>query len=93
MRVEHQQRAGKAHVCIVMSGRSWPLANKVIEKLREEPPDGYKLVESKVSPKHTSGLRVRFAVTFRYVDDRVDSFTTGEAMDWFADYQKEAMGE
>ncbi len=93
MRVEHHQRAGKAHVCVVMSGRSWTLANKVIEKLGEKPPEGYKLVESKVSPKHRSGRRVRFVVTFRYVDDRVDSLTTGRAMDWFAEYQKEAMGE
>jgi hypothetical protein len=74
--------------------RSWENAHDVIEKLKETPPDGYRLVESMVKPRseHKSGRRCNVSMTFIYIDDRVVPYTTGGAKAYFEPFMLEAQG-
>jgi len=77
-------------ISVRFPARTWEKAHAIIESLREEPPSGYKLRGSQVTPKCKSGKRCNLKLTFEYVDDREPVFTIVEAQAWFAPFAKEA---
>jgi len=74
--------------------RSWEIANRVAEALKETPPRGYRMVESTVKPRgmHKSGRRCNAKITFIYIDDRVPPLTTGGAKALLEPVLERAMG-
>jgi len=74
--------------------RSWEHAHDVVEKLKEKPPIGYRLVESKVTPRgeHKSGRRCNVRLKFLHVDDRVSPMTETTGLMVFEPYFMEAQG-
>jgi hypothetical protein len=77
-------------VTIRFPARTWNKAHREIESLRDDPPRGYKLRGSQVTPKNKSGTRCNLKMTFDYVDTREPVFTMSEAHDWFGDYARRA---
>ncbi len=65
--------------------RSWESAHGVIQAIRDAPPDGYKLTDSRVAPKGSfrSGKRCNVRMTLRYCDSRCTRFTESEALEFF----------
>ena len=74
--------------------RTWELAHDVIEVLKENPPEGYRLTESKVQPRSVSksGRRCNVRLTFDYVDTRIPQLATSGAKAFFEPYALEAQG-
>ena len=54
-------------------------ALEVIVNIRENPPEGYKLIESRVKPRGKSGRRCNVRLTFQYIDDRIPKLASGGA--------------
>ncbi len=93
MKVEFQTRLGWDLMTVTMVGRTWPQTHDVVEQVRDKPPEGYKLMESRVTPRHTSGQRTTMALTFRLVDDRAREMTQNKARLWFREFARLAMEE
>jgi hypothetical protein len=76
------------------SGRTWTLAHGVIEGLKEDPPDGYRLVSSQVTRRGStrSGRRCSIRLYFKYVDSRVTPMTMEDGRSWFHPHMVEAQG-
>lgn len=74
--------------------RTWELAHDTIEWLKENPPEGYRLVESQVKPRggKKSGRRCNIRLIFNYVDDRVAPLATSGAKQFFEPHAMEAQG-
>ena len=74
--------------------RSWELAHDVIEALRESPPKGYRMEESRVQPRGSrkSGRRCNVRLTFYHIDDRVKRLATSGAKAFFEPYARDAQG-
>ena len=81
-------------LCVRFPGRTWELAHDVIEELKEDPPEGYRLVESEVKPRamYKSGRRCNVRLVFMHLDDRVIPFATGGAKAFFEPYMLRAQG-
>jgi hypothetical protein len=75
-------------------GRTWELAHDVIAELKENPPEGYRMVESTVKPRamFKSGRRCNVALLFLHIDDRIIPLTTGGAKAYFEPYMLQAQG-
>jgi hypothetical protein len=74
--------------------RSWELAHETIEELKEQPPEGYRMIESQVKPRGTrkSGRRCNVRLTFTQIDDRVPPLATSGAKAYFEPYALDAQG-
>lgn len=81
-------------LCVRFPGRTWELMHDVVEGLRDEPPEGYRMLESQVKPRapHKSGRRCNVRLVFLRIDDRVTPFTTGGAKAFFEPYMLKAQG-
>jgi hypothetical protein len=75
-------------------GRTWEMAHEVVETLRDDPPEGYRLLESQVKPRapNKSGRRCNVRLTFLRIDDRIPPMTTGAAKAFFEPYMLDAQG-
>lgn len=66
--------------------RTWEKAHKVIAEVRSEPPEGYKLTDSRVAPRAIwkGGRRCNVRMTLTYCDKRQPTFTEEEALEYFS---------
>jgi len=80
--------------CVRFPGRTWELAHDVVEDLRDNPPEGYRMVESQVKPRDPlkSGRRCNIRLTFLRNDDRIPQMTEGSAVAFFMPYMLTAQG-
>ncbi len=85
---------GTGAISVRFPGRTWEFAHDVIEHLKENPPSGYRMVKSQVTPRgaHKSGRRCNIRLTFNYVDDRVAKLATSGVKEFFEPYALEAQG-
>jgi hypothetical protein len=74
--------------------RTWELAHEVVSALKEEGPEGYRLVESQLKPRglHKSGRRCNLRLVLIHVDDRVTQLATSGAKAFFEPYALRAQG-
>lgn len=74
--------------------RRWDLAHDVIEELKENPPNGYRLISSQVNRKGAtrSGHRCNIKLLFRYVDHRVEPLNEAQGRRLFIPYATQASG-
>lgn len=94
MKVKVDIEQGTGEMFIRFPARSWEMAHEVIAELKEEPPEGYRLVSGEVKPRgeHKSGRRCNVSMAFIYIDDRILVFTTGGAKAFFEPYMLAAQG-
>jgi hypothetical protein len=88
------ESSSESEVCVCFPGRTWELAHEVVEQLRDDPPEGYRMTESQVKPRapHKSGRRCNLRLTFIRIDDRIPPLTTGGATAFFEPYMLYAQG-
>ena len=81
-------------LCVRFPARRWETAHDVIESLKENPPSGYRLVESQVKPRGVSksGRRCNVRLFFNYVDDRVLPLDVESGLKEFTPYMLRAQG-
>jgi hypothetical protein len=74
--------------------RTWELAHDTIEDLKENPPEGYRMVESQVKPRgnRKPGRRCNVNLTFDHYDNRVPRLPTSGAKVYFEPYALDAQG-
>lgn len=79
---------------ITFPARTWELAHDVVEVLKTNPPEGYRMIESKIRPRSQSmsGKRCNVRLTFNYVDDRVPKLASSGAKAFFEPYALQAQG-
>jgi hypothetical protein len=86
--------SGTGSMKVRFPARTWELAHDVIAMLKEDPPEGYRLVESTMKPRgeKKSGRRCNVSLRFNYIDDRVSPFATSGAKVFFGSYALKAQG-
>ncbi len=84
---------GDNTLCVRFPGRTWELMHDVVEELRDDPPEGYRMVESQVKPRapHKSGRRCNVRLVFLNIDDRIP-MNTVDALLFFKPYMLRAQG-
>ena len=72
-------------------GRSFESAHDTIEALRDNPPEGYRMTESRVMSRGTqkAGRRCNIRLTFIHTDDRIPPLPTSGAKEYFEPYAEE----
>lgn len=86
--------SGAGLLFVRFPARSWEMAHEVVEELRDNPPEGYRMLVSQVKPRapHKSGRRCNLRLEFILIDDRVTPLTTGGAKAFFEPYMLQAQG-
>ena len=94
MAVKYDKLQNTEGMLIRFPARSWELAHEVIEELKEKPPEGYRMVESKVQPRSQSksGRRCNVRLMFNYVDTRIPLLASSGAKAFFEPYSLKAQG-
>jgi hypothetical protein len=94
MSIKVDMESGTLSMRVRFPARTWELAHEVIALLKEDPPEGYRLVESTMKPRgeKKSGRRCNVSLRFNYVDDRVPPMATSGAKAFFALYSLKAQG-
>jgi hypothetical protein len=85
---------GVGELLIRFPARTWELAHDTIENLKENPPTGYRMIESRVTPRGSTkgGRRCNVSLRFNRFDDRVPPLATSGAKYFFEPYALDAQG-
>ena len=83
---------GTGELILRFPARTWELAHDVVEALRDNPPEGYRLDQSWLRPRGRSGRRCNMRLSFVVNDDRITPLATSGAKAYFEPFALQAQG-